>query len=65
VTGHHVSLAVNDLRKLCGFEAYVPTDNVSERFGKVALNIVLGRKKKAAGVLRSGFIERFLKENSE
>lgn len=26
----HASHAVNDFRKLCGFEAYTPTDNVSE-----------------------------------
>ncbi len=26
----HASHAVNDFRKLCGFEAYSPTDNVSE-----------------------------------
>lgn len=26
----HASHAVNDFRKLCGFEAYCPTDNVSE-----------------------------------
>ncbi len=26
----HASQAVNDFRKLCGFEAYAPTDNVSE-----------------------------------
>src|SRR5881396_963348 len=26
----HASHAVNDFRKICGFEAYSPTDNVSE-----------------------------------
>src|SRR5271169_1833771 len=26
----HASHAVNDYRKICGFEAYTPTDNVSE-----------------------------------
>src|SRR5215207_10713612 len=26
----HASHAVNDFRKLCGFEAYAPADNVSE-----------------------------------
>ena len=26
----NASHAVNDFRKLCGFEAYAPTDNVSE-----------------------------------
>src|SRR4051794_41507455 len=26
----HASHAVNDFRKLCAFEAYAPTDNVSE-----------------------------------
>ena len=26
----HASRAVNDFRKICGFEAYAPTDNVSE-----------------------------------
>jgi D-sedoheptulose 7-phosphate isomerase len=26
----HASHAVNDFRKICGFEAYAPTDNVSE-----------------------------------
>jgi D-sedoheptulose 7-phosphate isomerase len=26
----HASHAVNDFRKICGFEAYTPTDNVSE-----------------------------------
>ena len=25
----HASHAVNDFRKICGFEAYAPTDNVS------------------------------------
>jgi D-sedoheptulose 7-phosphate isomerase len=31
----HASHAVNDFRKLCGFEAYAPTDNVSERTARV------------------------------
>src|SRR6266567_462788 len=26
----HASHAVNDFRKICGFEAYTPTENVSE-----------------------------------
>src|SRR5713226_3353151 len=26
----HASHAINDFRKICGFEAYAPTDNVSE-----------------------------------
>jgi D-sedoheptulose 7-phosphate isomerase len=26
----HASHAVNDFRKLCGFEAYAPTDNAAE-----------------------------------
>src|SRR4051812_33148985 len=26
----HASHAVNDFRKICGFEAYAPTDNVAE-----------------------------------
>src|SRR4051794_3299976 len=26
----HAGHAVNDFRKICGFEAYAPTDNVSE-----------------------------------
>ena len=26
----HASHAVNDFRKICGFEAYAPSDNVSE-----------------------------------
>src|SRR5271169_3317294 len=26
----HASHAVNDFRKICGFESYAPTDNVSE-----------------------------------
>jgi D-sedoheptulose 7-phosphate isomerase len=29
-TASHASHAVNDFRKLCGFEAYAPTDNVAE-----------------------------------
>src|SRR5947209_14022249 len=31
----HASHAVNDFRKLCGFEAYAPTDNVSELTSRV------------------------------
>lgn len=31
----HASHAVNDFRKLCGFEAYTPTDNVSELTARV------------------------------
>src|ERR1700749_3191359 len=31
----HAGDAVNDFRKLCGFEAYAPTDNVSELTGRV------------------------------
>lgn len=31
----HASHAVNDFRKLCGFEAYAPTDNVSELSARV------------------------------
>jgi len=31
----HASHAVNDFRKLCGFEAYAPTDNVSELTARV------------------------------
>src|ERR1700722_7922565 len=31
----HASHAVNDFRKICGFEAYAPTDNVSELTARV------------------------------
>jgi D-sedoheptulose 7-phosphate isomerase len=31
----HVSHAVNDFRKICGFEAYTPTDNVSELTARI------------------------------
>src|SRR5712691_10172383 len=31
----HASHAVNDFRKLCGFEAYAPTDNVAELTARV------------------------------
>src|SRR5204862_3624702 len=31
----HASHAVNDFRKLCAFEAYTPTDNVSELTARV------------------------------
>ena len=31
----HASHAVNDFRKLCGFEAYTPTDNVAELSARV------------------------------
>ena len=31
----HASHAVNDFRKICGFEAYFPTDNVSELTARV------------------------------
>ena len=31
----HASHAVNDFRKMCGFEAYAPTDNVSELTARV------------------------------
>src|SRR5437660_3133578 len=31
----HASHAVNDFRKLCGLEAYTPTDNVSELTARV------------------------------
>src|ERR1700730_14666198 len=31
----HASHAVNDFRKLCGFEAYPPTDNVSELTARI------------------------------
>lgn len=31
----HASHAVNDFRKICGFEAYTPTDNVSELTARV------------------------------
>ncbi len=31
----HSSHAVNDFRKICGFEAYAPTDNVSELTARV------------------------------
>ena len=31
----HVSHAVNDFRKICAFEAYTPTDNVSELTARV------------------------------
>src|SRR5437016_8819772 len=31
----HASHAVNDFRKLCGFEAYAPTDNVPELTARI------------------------------
>ena len=31
----HAAHAVNDFRKLCGFEAYAPTDNVSELTARI------------------------------
>src|SRR4051812_12846905 len=31
----HAGHAVNDFRKICGFEAYAPTDNVSELTARV------------------------------
>lgn len=31
----HASHAVNDFRKICGFEAYAPTDNVSELTARI------------------------------
>src|ERR671918_139004 len=31
----HASHAVNDFRKLCGIEAYAPTDNVSELTARI------------------------------
>src|ERR1700730_15938656 len=31
----HASHAVNDFRKLCSFEAYAPTDNVSELTARI------------------------------
>ena len=31
----HASHAVNDFRKLCGFEAYAPSDNVSELTARI------------------------------
>ena len=31
----HASHAVNDFRKLCGFEAYAPTDNISELTARI------------------------------
>src|SRR5438045_4777173 len=31
----HASHAVNDFRKICGFEAYTPTDNVPELTARV------------------------------
>src|SRR5438552_10170921 len=31
----HASDAVNDFRKICGFEAYTPTDNVSELTARI------------------------------
>jgi len=31
----HASHAVNDFRKICGFEAYSPTDNVSELTARI------------------------------
>ena len=34
-SGGHASHAVNDFRKICGFEAYAPTDNVSELTARV------------------------------
>ena len=31
----HASHAVNDFRKICGLEAYTPTDNVSELTARI------------------------------
>src|SRR5436853_4639414 len=31
----HASHAVNDFRKICGFEAYTPTDNASELTARI------------------------------
>jgi D-sedoheptulose 7-phosphate isomerase len=31
----HASHAVNDLRKICGFEAYAPTDNIAELTARI------------------------------
>lgn len=31
----HASHAVNDFRKICGFEAYTPTDNISELSARI------------------------------
>jgi D-sedoheptulose 7-phosphate isomerase len=31
----HASHAVNDFRKICGFEAYTPTDNISELTARI------------------------------
>lgn len=31
----HASHAVNDFRKICGFEAYAPTDNISELTARI------------------------------
>lgn len=31
----HASHAINDFRKICGFEAYTPTDNVSELTARI------------------------------
>src|SRR5205807_4905750 len=31
----HAGHAVNDFRKICGFEAYAPTDNVSELTARI------------------------------
>ena len=59
----HASHAVNDFRKLCGFEAYAPTDNVSELTARtndegwdtdlrgVAAGLAARRRRRAAGVL--------------
>ena len=59
----HASHAVNDFRKICGFEAYAPTDNVSELTARVNdegwetsfsewLKVSrLGRARRAAGLL--------------
>ena len=62
----HASHAVNDFRKICGFEAYAPTDNVSELTARVNdegwetsfsewLKVSrLGRARRRAGVLGGG-----------
>src|SRR5262249_46045834 len=34
-SARHAGHAVNDFRKLCGFEAYAPTDNVSELTARI------------------------------
>ena len=60
----HASHAVNDFRKICGFEAYAPTDNVAELTARINDDgwdsVVLGVAARIAP-LRSGRGARLLR----